>query len=180
MASKLASRIAEEVARATPLYHRLVVVVGPPGSGKTSALRELHAERGWPLLNLNLALSERLLEYATRQRALKVSALAEDLVAATGAEVVQLDNLEMLFHPDLKLDPLRLLHTLSRHRTIVASWRGHRDGAALTYAAREHREYRRCDAADARLVEAGGASALPSDPESPPSAQDSRTTVEPR
>ncbi|MBL8624110.1 MAG: hypothetical protein JNK64_22565 [Myxococcales bacterium] len=56
MALPLAEVIAESVEKARQLYHRLVIVVGPPRSGKTTALRALQHERGWPLVNINLAL----------------------------------------------------------------------------------------------------------------------------
>jgi hypothetical protein len=154
MPEPLSQRIALHVAEASQLYHRLVLVVGTFQTGKTTAFRELEAERGWPLLNLNLSLSERLLELTTRQRALRMPRLLDDLVAEVGAEVILLDNLEMLFHPELQQDPLRLLQGLSRNRTVVASWRGHQEGRALQYASPEHPEYRRYDSPQALLVAA--------------------------
>jgi hypothetical protein len=63
-----------------------------------------------------------------------------------------LDNIEMLFHPDLHQDPLRLLQSLSRNRTIIAAWRGRCSERALIYAAPEHPEYRRFDDPDALLI----------------------------
>ena len=54
-----------------------------------------------------------------------------------------LDNTEILFHPDLGHDPLRLLQNLSRNRTVVASWSGTAQDGRLTYAAPGHPEYRR-------------------------------------
>ena len=54
-----------------------------------------------------------------------------------------MDNLELLFSPDLAQDPLRLLQGLARNRTIVASWPGFMRGAQLIYAEPSHPEYRR-------------------------------------
>jgi hypothetical protein len=162
MASSLSYRIAEQVEKASHLYHRLVLVTGPPRSGKTSALRELHAEHGWPLVNLNLTLSEKLLELTTRQRALRAAQVVDDIVAQHDAATVMLDNIEMLFHPDLKLDPLRLLQSLSRNRTIVATWRGVQSGQSLIYAVPDHPEYRRCDDPQALIVSTIGAHPLDS------------------
>lgn len=150
----LSLQIAEQVERAVRLYHRLVILVGPLGAGKTAALRELHAERGWPLINLNLALSEKLLELTVRQRKLRVARLADDVIREHDAPVVMFDNLEMLFHPDLKQDPLRLLQSLARNRTIVATWRGAHSGRSLTYAVPEHPEYRRFEDPQALIVSA--------------------------
>lgn len=152
MAPPLSHQVAEQVHKARQLYHRLVILVGPPRSGKTSALRDLHSERGWPLVNINLALSEKLLELTARKRALRVARLVDDIVQETGGETILLDNIEMLFHPDLKQDPLRLLQSLSRNRTIVATWRGAHAGSSLTYAAPDHPEFRRFDDPQALIV----------------------------
>jgi type II secretory ATPase GspE/PulE/Tfp pilus assembly ATPase PilB-like protein len=35
-------------------YERLVLIVGPPGSGKSSALLDAADERQWPVVNLSL------------------------------------------------------------------------------------------------------------------------------
>ena len=152
MAESLSGHVLTEITGAEQLYHRLIIVVGPSGSGKTFALRELHRLRGWPLVNLNLALSERLLELTVKQRALRVGRLVEDLVGEHAGDVLLLDNLELLFHPDLKQDPLRLLQNLSRNRTIVAAWRGEYVGESLSYAAPAHPEFRRYEDPQVRIV----------------------------
>jgi hypothetical protein len=156
MAPPLADLIAEQVEQASRLYHRLVIVAGPPRSGKTSALRDLHHERGWPLVNINLALSGRLLELSVKQRALRVARVVDDIVHEQAGNVVLLDNIEMIFHPDLQQDPLRLLQTLSRNRIIVATWRGVHLGTSLTYAAPDHPEFRRFEEPQALIVSSGG------------------------
>lgn len=117
MGAALSHKIREQVAAGAVLYHRLVIVAGPPCSGKTSALRDLHHAHGWPLVNVNLALSEKLLELTTKQRALRVARIVDDIVEDQSGDVILLDNIEMLFHPDLSQDPLRLLQSLSRNRT---------------------------------------------------------------
>ena len=128
---------------AATLYHRLVLVVGPARSGKTRLLQAAAAANGWPLINLNQRVSELLLELTQRQRALRVPRLVGDVLGSTGADVVLVDNLELLFSPDLAQDPLRLLQGLARNRTVVALWPGVMVGKQLTYAEPSHPEYRR-------------------------------------
>ena len=135
--------LVERCETAATLYHRLVLLVGPAGSGKTRLLQETAQSKGWPLVNLNQRVSERLLELTQRQRALRVPRIVGELMEATAAEVVLVDNLELLFSPDLAQDPLRLLQGLSRNRTIVAAWPGLMRGAQLIYAEPSHPEYRR-------------------------------------
>ena len=165
MAPQLSHQIAERIDQARELYYRLLIVVGPPRSGKTIALRQLHDHRGWPLVNVNLALSERLLELTAKQRALRVARIVDDIVHEQTGDTILLDNIEMLFHPDLKQDPLRLLQSLSRNRTVVATWRGAQVGSSLTFAVPDHPEFRRFEEPQALIIStaaigaSGGASA---------------------
>lgn len=149
--------IDNRVAEAASLYHRLVLVVGPSQSGKTSILRDVARRTGGSYHNLNLMLSERLLELTQRQRVLQTPKLLAELVGGDPATVSGFDNIEVLFDAELRLDPLRLLQSLARQRTIVAAWPGAIRGEDLLYAEPGHAEYRRYSRPEALLVEAGGA-----------------------
>jgi Cdc6-like AAA superfamily ATPase len=129
------------------LYHRLVLLVGPSASGKTAILQELAEELRCDSININLQISQKMLELTTRQRALRIAALLEDIVPCT-EPIVILDNTEILFDKDLKQDPLRLLQALSRHRVIIASWNGTVSNNRLVYAEPGHPEYQRYDIDD--------------------------------
>ena len=148
----LAVRVLSHIPNAAGLYHRLILLAGPPRTGKTTALRELAAAQSWPMVNVNLALSERLLELTSRQRALRAPRLLEQLAVEREGEVILLDNTEILFSPELRQDPLRLLQGISRNRTVVASWAGTLDGESLTYAEPAHGEFRRYQSPDAVIV----------------------------
>jgi len=152
MSAALVDRIVGRVSKASGLYHRLILVVGPSHSGKTSALRDAAGSQGWPIVNVNLQLSERLLELTKRQRAISVSRLVDELVRSVGGEAVALDNIELLFDPELAVDPLRLLQTLARDRTLVVTWPGSFDGTSLTYAQPGHPESKRYGQPDAIIV----------------------------
>ena len=155
MAAVLHEWILSRVPEAAPLYYRLVLVVGPPRSGKTTALQGLASAKGWPLLNVNLLLCERLLELTSKQRTVRVPKLLGSIVQEAGTDVVLLDNLEVLFSPELAQDPLRLLQGLSRNRTIVATWTGAFADGRLTYAEPGHPEARGYHNPDAIVVAAG-------------------------
>ena len=135
MAEPLADQVLRKISEVCSLYYRLILVVGPAGSGKTSALQEVSASTSAPLVNVNLELSRRMLDLTERQRALHLPRLLAEIVGeATGdlpaaslaaqAGLVLLDNIEILFDVHLKQDPLRLLQGLSRNKTIVAAWNG--------------------------------------------------------
>ena len=142
MAEPLSSEVLSRLATVNELYHRLVLVVGPSGSGKTAALQDVAKQTGSHLVNLNLEVSQRLLELTERQRTLQLRRVLEDVVGRD-EPLILLDNIEILFDVTLKQDPLRLLQGVSRNRTVVAAWNGTLDGKYLTYATPEHPEHRR-------------------------------------
>jgi hypothetical protein len=161
MADPIHDKIKRSLHAAEGLYHRLVLLVGGTGSGKTGVLRDLAAEFGTSLLNVNLALSSELLELTTKQRVLKVQGLLDKIADNAQAPVI-LDNLEILFDKDLKQDPLRLLQGISRNRAVVASWNGTMTSGRLLYAEAGHPEYRSYDSVDALIVGMDGTSTVDS------------------
>ncbi len=152
MVTLLPNRIETALEDLHGLYYRLVLVVGPAGSGKTPALLALAQQHGWPRLNVNLRLAERLLELTPKQRSVQAAERLAAIVADTAAAVVLLDSIELLFAVDLMLNPLRLLQSLSRNRTIIAAWPGHFTGETLSYAEPGHAEARREFRPDARII----------------------------
>jgi len=139
----LEDQIIHKLEHAVELYNRLVLVVAPASSGKTSALQAVGKRTGAPMVNVNLELSRRLLDLTERQRALQIPQLLNLIVEQAGSDIVLLDNIEILFDVSLKQDPLRLLQSLSRNRTIVAAWNGAITKGMMTYAVPEHPEYRK-------------------------------------
>lgn len=152
MASALAESIELKVSEAANLYHQLVLLVGPPRSGKTTALRELASKKSWPMVNVNLALCERLLELTAKQRALRVSRLLGQIVKENAGDVLILDNIEVLFSLELQQDPLRLLQGLARNQILVAAWPGGFADDKLTYADPTHPEFKNYHDPDAVIV----------------------------
>jgi hypothetical protein len=143
MAEPLTNRVIKIVDEVAELYHRLVLLVAPPGVGKTATLQDVHERISVPLVNVNLEITRRMLDLTERQRALQLPRILEDIINVTAADVVLLDNIEVLFDVSLKQDPLRLLQGLSRSKAIVVAWGGYIKGEYLHYATPDHPEYKR-------------------------------------
>lgn len=152
MAEPINDKIKRSLQAAEGLYHRLVLLVGETGSGKTGVLRDVAEEFGSSVVNVNLALSSELLELTPKQRSLRLPGII-DKIADQAQSPMVLDNLEILFDIALQQDPLRLLQFLSRNRTVVASWNGKMDSGRLLYAETGHPEYRSYDSVDALIVD---------------------------
>ena len=162
MAEPIHDKIKRSLQSAEGLYHRLVLLVGETGSGKTGVLRDVAEEFGTSVINVNLALSSELLELTAKQRSLRLPAILDQIADKAHAPVV-LDNLEILFDKDLKQDPLRLLQGISRNRAVVASWNGISTGERLLYAETGHPEYRSYDSVDALILGMDGTATVDSE-----------------
>lgn len=155
MAEPIEYKVTQSLKAAQELYHRLVLVVGKSGSGKTSVVRNLAKQHDAEPVNINLSLSKELLGLTERQRQLKLPGILAQTVGGNGSTVF-LDNIEILFDVALQQDALRLLQGLSRNVTIVASWNGSFERGRLTYAEPDHHEYRSYDLTDTLVVSMSG------------------------
>ncbi|MBN1459899.1 MAG: BREX-3 system P-loop-containing protein BrxF [Armatimonadetes bacterium] len=141
----MSRRIVESAKAAEGSYNRLVLLVGPQGSRKTRVLSAVAAENEWPTINLGLELAQFLVGVPPSRRPLAAADAVDGLVATQHASVVAIDNIEVLFDPSLRLQPLDLLKQVSRSVVLVVAWPGSSSGAALTYAEPGSPEYRTFD-----------------------------------
>lgn len=133
------AKLQKYVQEAENLYNRLVLVVGPPGSGKSKLLRQLE---GVKIVNINKELTRELVNIPQEDMSIKTQELLSQIVSSYSEQVLVLDNIELLFLPDLELDPLKAFEHLSRNKTLVVAWTGHFDGNKLVWAEPDHPEYR--------------------------------------
>lgn len=146
------NKIYKAIDSASELYNRLVLLVGESGTGKTKALRRVADRLGVSVVNVNLILSGELLELTTEQRVLQLPQRFDQIVRQSD-EPVMLDNLELLFGSDLKQNPLKLLQSLSRNKTVVATWNGALTENRLKYAEIGHPECGIYDTADTLIID---------------------------
>jgi len=156
------STIKEAISNAPAMYSRLILLVGSSGSGKTQVLREISEEYKQDVLNVNLAMAKILMELPIQRRESRAQRIFYDVIKDflndkdPQTAIILLDNLEILFDKDLKLDPLILLQGVSRNLTMVASWNGSWINKRLTFAVSGHPEYRFYDKIDAQIIELNG------------------------
>jgi len=159
MSEPIQEKVKQSLRTAEGLYHRLVLLVGETGSGKTELLREFAGEIGTEVININLLLSAELLALSEKQRVLHLPEILDKIVDKQQVPLV-LDNIEILFDKWLKQDPLKLLQLMSRNRAVVAAWNGKIEQGRLIYAETGHHEYRQYDGKELLFVAMDGTATL--------------------
>lgn len=132
-------RLVEDI---TSLNSKLVLLIGPPRSGKSDLLAQLSDRREARVLNVGVTLGRRLLAIPNTRRHLQAADLFRDLAdEAASHGLLLLDNIELLFDRTLQLNPLDLLRRHAQARRIIAVWPGELRENRLSYARTGHPEH---------------------------------------
>lgn len=121
-------------------YYKLIIIAGGTHNERTSYLKSLSSNEQH--INLNLYMSTKLLDVPVKKRSLMALDILNQLLVDFEKDILYIDHIELLFLPELKLDPLKALQNLSRNKTLVISWPGEYKENALIYAEPWHPEYR--------------------------------------
>ncbi len=132
-----------QISQAPELYrHRLVVTVVPPDLVKALPFREIANQFEFQYVNVNLELSQLLLDVPIKQRPLRaVRLLNDEIIQQRAQQGLVLDYLDILFDPGLELAPMRCLLDVARRYTVVARWVGSCKEGYLIRAEPGHPEY---------------------------------------
>lgn len=135
-------RLIEEV---SDLQSKLILVVGD--RGKTGLLRALARRLNVSPINVGVKLGHRLAATPFSDRGFSTNELLREITDnGRDGTALLLDNLEVLFEPSLKVNPLNVIKLLAHSRSVIAAWPGEIRGERLIYADighPEHRDYTR-------------------------------------
>jgi len=140
-------RLKQLIDEVGPLHSKLILLIGPPGCGKTALISGLAEQARVSVMNLGLELGTRLCKLPNKQRRLQAGNLLREIADEhASGDLLLVDNIELLFDASLAINPLDLLKRLAHARRVVASWPGeHRQGSTgtrLAYAETSHPEHR--------------------------------------
>ena len=123
-------------------HQRCLLLVHPEIGTLEKAAAELEEAYGLPRLHVGGQLAAALLSEPPSQRPRLAQRWMEDRLSQMAPGPVLCTEIDLLFHPDLKLDPLVLLRHASRVTRVVATWPGSYVDDVLSYAVPEHAHYR--------------------------------------
>lgn len=70
-----------------------------------------------PYFNVNMELSEKLIAVSQSKRKYYVTEFLQEILLGRTEEIICLDYIELLFHPELAVNPFQLFRDISRNKT---------------------------------------------------------------
>jgi len=129
------------VARASGEHFRLVWVAGGTLSERSALLRALADAEGGAFIEVGKRLSTALIEVPAPLRTASVEDCFAACLGESTSAVTCLDHLEILFESGLRINPVTLIKSASRHVLIVAAWPGIVDADRLSFGSPDHPAY---------------------------------------
>jgi hypothetical protein len=127
---------------AHPPYQPAFLLVHPEIGRLQTAVNRLQQEYAWPALAVSSSLSHQLQAIAPQQRPRHTPRLFLDNLQPYAPGPLLCHEIDLLFEPSLRLDPLKLLLDGSRHTSLIIAWPGHYADNSLSYAVPKHAHYR--------------------------------------
>lgn len=101
--------------------HKLLLIVGQPGTGKSKLIHQYSEDTGTPILDLNPIFGEEVPEGSDSQY---IKDFMKQFLATYKPEVLLLDNKRVLYSKNSQIDLLEFLKEIATTKTVVATWNG--------------------------------------------------------
>lgn len=104
-------------------------------------------------VNISLELSKELIVIPKTKRSTRVRRCLAEILHRFNSDVLWIERMQLLFHPELEFDPIQFFQNVSRNKTIILSWDGEHKNNKLIYAKPGHQEYRVFSEIDAQIFD---------------------------
>lgn len=120
--------------------HSCVIVVDTDVQALNKRLTEIPDE--WERVSIGKELSSFLLLADTTDRSRDIYIWLENYLREKASGPVVCLDIDLLFEPSLKLEPLNIFLKISRYTKLIILWPGSYKDGVLSYAQPEHQHYR--------------------------------------
>lgn len=120
--------------------HSCIIVVDTDVQALNKRLMEIPDE--WGRVSIGKELSSFLMLADITDRSRNIYIWLEKYLREKAPGPVVCLEIDLLFEPSLKLDPLNIFLRISRHLKLVIFWHGNYIDGVLSYAQPEHQHYR--------------------------------------
>jgi hypothetical protein len=104
-------------------------------------------------VNISLELSKKLLDIPMKKRSNHVRRCLAEILHKFNSDILWIERIQILFHPELEFDPIQFFQNASRNITIILLWDGEYKNNKLIYAEPGHQEYRVFSEIDAQIFD---------------------------
>lgn len=101
-----------------------------------------HISQAWQVVSIGRELSSFLIVASDSDQSRTARQWLENEIRGKAPGPIVCKDIDLLFHPSLKLDPLILFRQSSRHTKLIVLWPGSYKDGVLSYAVPEHKHYR--------------------------------------
>lgn len=131
------------ISEISDINSKLILLTGANRTGMTELLHEFGNKFIIEPINVGINLGRSLAATPKGKRSFSASELLREIADKKFADdPLLLYNLELMFEPDLQINPLDLVRRLAHSKRVVAVWPGELRGDRLIYADMSHPEYR--------------------------------------
>ena len=120
--------------------HSCVIVVDTDVQALNKRLKEIPDE--WERVSIGKELSSFLLLADTTDRSRDIYIWLENYLREKASDPVVCLDIDLLFEPSLKLEPLNIFLKISRYTKLIVLWPGSYKDGVLSYARPGHQHYR--------------------------------------
>lgn len=142
MYQELINELKQQIPLAANRRHQLLFLIGNVHS---YSFKQLAEQMNLVYLNVNQLLSQYLKDIPISKRTRETIKFFNKRFSGEPSKIYLLDHLEILFCPQLQIDPGALLENFSRNHILVIPWYGQTNDDWLIHAEPNHPEYFRYD-----------------------------------
>lgn len=129
---------------------QLIIICGP---NKEKLMKQNNNKYCIQNVNISLELSKELMDIPKTKRSNRVCRCLAEILHKFNSDILWIERMQLLFHPELEFDPIQFFQNASRNITIILSWDGEYKNNKLIYAKPGHQEYRVYSEIDAQIFD---------------------------